>query len=85
MHKSDRIVDDSVQAYPTEAWSRRIFREQNRTSQDIGFYRGYSMNITGSWEPERVPALFVTDGMLPILGVTLLLGRSRTRADDPTI
>jgi hypothetical protein len=43
------------------------------------------MNITGSWEPERVPALFVTDGMLPILGVTLLLGRSRTRADDPTI
>jgi hypothetical protein len=64
---------------------RRIFREQNRTSQDIGIYRGYSVNITGSGEPERVPALFVTDGMLPILGVTPLLGRSRTRADDPTI
>jgi hypothetical protein len=59
--------------------------QQQLNSQDIGFYRGYSMNITGSGEPERVPALFVTDGMLPILGVTLLLGRSRTRADNPTI
>ena len=65
-----------------------IFREQGRTFQDIGLYRrglrgtGDSVNVTGIGEPERVPALGVTDGALPLLGVTPLLGRSFTREDD---
>jgi predicted permease len=64
------------------------FREQNRTFQDIGlYYTGfgaalYSANVTGRGRPEHVPALGVTDGVLPILGVTPLFGRSFTRADD---
>jgi predicted permease len=64
------------------------FREQSRTFQDIGlYYTGfgaglYSANITGHGRPEHVPALGVTDGVLPILGVTPLLGRSFTRAED---
>jgi predicted permease len=59
-----------------------ISREQNRTFQDIGLYMGRSLNITGLAEPEHVQGLDVTDGVLPILGVTPLLGRSFTRADD---
>jgi len=64
------------------------FREQSRTFQDIGlYYTGfgaslYSANVTGLGRPEHVPALGVTDEVLPILGVTPLLGRSFTRADD---
>ncbi len=64
------------------------FREQSRTFQDIGlYYTGfgaslYSANVTGVGRPEHVPALGVTDEVLPILGVTPLLGRSFTRADD---
>ncbi len=58
-----------------------IFREQNRTFQDIGLYRGDSVNITGLGEPERVPGLAVTDGLLPILGISPVFGRSFTRAD----
>jgi len=64
------------------------FREQSRTFQDIGlYYTGfgaalYSANVTGLGRPEHVPALGVTDGVLPILEVTPLLGRSFTRADD---
>jgi predicted permease len=64
------------------------FREQSRTFQDIGlYYTGfgaalYSANVTGLGRPEHVPALGVTDGVLPILGVTPLFGRSFTRADD---
>jgi MacB-like periplasmic core domain len=64
------------------------FREQSRTFQDIGlYYTGfgaglYSVNVTGLARPEHVPALGVTDGVLPILGVTPLSGRSFTRADD---
>jgi len=64
------------------------FREQSRTFEDIGLYfTGFgaavnSVNVTGLGRPENVRALGVTDGVLPILGVTPLLGRSFTRADD---
>ena len=59
-----------------------IFREQSRTFQDIGVTMGYALNVTGLGEPEHVSGLAVTDGMLPILGVTPMLGRLFTRADD---
>jgi putative ABC transport system permease protein len=59
-----------------------IFREQNRTFQDIGLYTGYSVNVTGLAEPEHAPGLNVTDGVLPILGVSPLVGRVFTRVDD---
>ena len=65
-----------------------IYREQSRTFQDIGLYdagmdsMGEPVNVTGLGEPEHVPALGVTDGVLSILGVTPLFGRSFTREDD---
>ncbi|HEV2348930.1 MAG TPA: ABC transporter permease [Terriglobia bacterium] len=59
-----------------------ISREQNRTFQDIGLYKGYSVNITGLAEPEHASGLQVTDGLLPVLGVIPILGRSFTRTDD---
>jgi predicted permease len=59
-----------------------VFREQSRTFQNIGIYDSPSVNVTGLGEPERARALRVTDGLLPLLGVTPLLGRSFTRADD---
>src|SRR5580704_8994101 len=59
-----------------------IYREQNRTFQDIGVYTGDSVNVTGVAEPEQVRALDVTDGVLPILGVPPMLGRWFTRKDD---
>jgi predicted permease len=59
-----------------------ILREQSRTFQDIGVTTGYSLNVTGMGEPEHVSGLAVTDGVLPILGTTPLLGRLFTRADD---
>jgi len=59
-----------------------IFREQGTVFQDIGLYQGDSVSVTGTAEPERVDALIVTDGMLPILGVPPMLGRVFTKADD---
>jgi predicted permease len=59
-----------------------IFREQNRTFQDVGLYMGSTVNITGGGEPEQASGLMVTDGLLPVLGATPLLGRSFTQADD---
>ena len=59
-----------------------IFRDQNRTFQDLGVYMGYTVNITGLGEPEHASGLLVTDGLLPVLGATPLLGRSFTQIDD---
>ena len=59
-----------------------IFREQNSTFQDIGLYQGDSVSVTGTAEPERVDALIVTDGTLPILGIPPMLGRVFSKADD---
>jgi predicted permease len=59
-----------------------IYREQNKTFQDIGLYDGGSVKVTGVAEPERVAALAVTDGTLPLLGIPPLLGRSFTKQDD---
>jgi predicted permease len=64
------------------------YREQSRTFQDIGLYNteigsaDQSVNVTGHGEPEHVPAQSVTASVLPILGVTPLVGRSFSLADD---
>ncbi|TAM81940.1 MAG: ABC transporter permease [Acidobacteria bacterium] len=59
-----------------------LFRDQNRTFQDVGLSTGYSVNVTGLGKPERVGSLKVTYDLLPALGATPMLGRSFTRADD---
>src|SRR6185312_4068538 len=59
-----------------------IFRDQNRTFQDIGMITGDSVSVTGVAEPEQVRAQRVTDGLLPVLGVSPMLGRGFTRQDD---
>src|SRR5882757_5833755 len=59
-----------------------IDREQSTTLQDIGVYTGDSLSITGAGQPEHVRGLDVTDGALPLLGVTPALGRLFTRQDD---
>jgi len=59
-----------------------IFREQNQSFVDVGAYQYDSVSITGVKEPEQVRALRVTDGTLPLLGVTPTLGRTFSRQDD---
>jgi putative ABC transport system permease protein len=59
-----------------------IFREQNQSFVDVGVYQYDSVSITGVAEPEQVQALRVTDGTLPLLGVTPTLGRTFSRQDD---
>ncbi|MGH9781110.1 MAG: ABC transporter permease, partial [Candidatus Acidiferrales bacterium] len=59
-----------------------VYREQNHTFQDVGLYQNDSVSVTGVAKPEQVRALNVTDGTLPILGVSPVLGRLFTRQDD---
>ena len=59
-----------------------IDREQSTTFEDIGVYDGDAVNVTGTGTPEHLRGLDVTDGTLPLLGVTPALGRLFTRKDD---
>ena len=58
------------------------YREHGRVFQDVGLFTMDTMSVTGLAEPEQVNCLFVTDGVLPILGVPPELGRWFSRADD---
>ena len=58
------------------------YRESSRVFEDIGLWDSEEVSITGRGEPERVQALWVTDGVLPILRMQPLLGRFFTKEDD---
>jgi predicted permease len=77
-------VDASLRGFAPEDYF--IFREQGRTFQDIGMYvesdTDRDVNVTGFAEPERVHALHVTYGVLSVLGIPAMLGRTFSAADD---
>src|SRR5262245_55043594 len=51
------------------------YREEGRTFEDVGLWNTGTVSVTGLAEPEEAPALFVTDGVLPMLGAQPMLGR----------
>ena len=63
-----------------------VFREQNRTFQQIGIYAetdtDRDVNVTGFAEPERVHALNVTHDVLSTLAVQPMMGRIFLPSDD---
>jgi predicted permease len=58
-----------------------IYREQARSFQSVGLWRGNSNNLTGLAEPEHVGSLVLTSEVLPMVGVQPLLGRLFSAAD----
>ena len=58
------------------------YREQAKSFTDIGIYDGGSVSVSHIAKPEQVQSLWVTDGVLPILGVQPAAGRFFTRRDD---
>jgi putative ABC transport system permease protein len=58
------------------------YRESNQVFDDIGLWTTEEVSVTGQGEPERAQALWVTNGVLPILQVPPRLGRSFTSDDD---
>lgn len=57
------------------------YRDRCRAFEDIGAWDSGLVSITGHGDPERVEALFVTDGTLPLLRVQPALGRSFSEED----
>jgi predicted permease len=59
-----------------------MLRDSAQSFQDIGLWQGGSATITGRGEPEQVETLNVTDGTLPVLGISPALGRGFSKDDD---
>lgn len=78
-HAAPGINLDNLNMSPSNYF---IYREQNQTLQDIGAYDSGRVALTGVAQPERIDTLNVTDGTLPLLGVSPFLGRIFTREDD---
>ena len=58
------------------------YAEQNRTFQSLGVWAAGSGTVTGLAEPERVSAVYVSDGALQALDVPPVLGRWLSREDQ---
>lgn len=58
------------------------YLDNQRSFEGIGVWDRREVSITGRGEPERVEALAVTDGTLPLLRVQPILGRAFTKEDD---
>ena len=79
-HRAPELGFDVFQQSPATYFT---YRKENRVFEDVGMWVPFpDVSITDRGEPERVQALYVTDGTLPILKVHPLLGRLFTKADD---
>ncbi|MEN3332443.1 MAG: hypothetical protein V7641_1808 [Blastocatellia bacterium] len=58
------------------------WREQNRVFEDIAAYDTSSLALTGSGEPEQLQGAGISHGLLEILRVSPLMGRTFTEEED---
>jgi putative ABC transport system permease protein len=59
-----------------------FIREQSRTIEAAGAYRGGQVALTGDGEAERVAGVRATTGLLQVLGARTVLGRYYTEEED---
>ncbi len=57
------------------------YRDEGKSFQDIGLWTTDTASLTGLAEPEEIRTLDTTPGVLPILGVQPLLGRTFVESD----
>jgi putative ABC transport system permease protein len=74
---SPQLPNASVTRYNYDDWRARA-----KSFSAMGAFRPASMTITGSGEPERVPAKMISANLLPLLGVAIEQGRGFSDTDD---
>ena len=80
---SDRLVVLLHQGHNPVAPANFLdWRTQTRSFADVSAAEYWTPNLTGVDEPEHIFGLRMTAGMLPMLGVTPLLGRAFTADED---
>jgi predicted permease len=69
-------------SHPLAPATYYTYREETRVFEDVGMWDDQQFAVTGLGEPEQVQGMLLTDGTLPILGATPLLGRTFSAVDD---
>jgi predicted permease len=59
-----------------------VYRDESHVFDEVSMWTSETSSVTGLAEPEEVPALLVTNRLLPILDVQPAVGRRFTPADD---
>jgi putative ABC transport system permease protein len=79
------LVSERADKFPllSASWQNyRDWQSQSTSFEEFGAVRNLTMSVTGSGEPEQVPAEMVSGNLLHLLGVQPQIGRSLTEADD---
>ncbi len=59
-----------------------LYRQGNRTFEDLAIYDEDRVNLTGDERPEQLPSATVTASLFEVLGVGPAIGRGFTEADE---
>ena len=89
-HEPDRLVNiygastkSGLTRMTVNGADHRDWLASNRVFEDIALYRSLgNFNLTGAGEPERLLAARLAANVLPVLGVSPVLGRGFTEAED---
>ena len=72
----------STERYPFQLAEFCDHREGNRTLQSMAAYAGWSANLTGTGDAERIQGMRATANLFELLGTKAMLGRPLIPADD---
>src|SRR4051812_21365355 len=67
---------------PVSARGFRDYRDKTSSFESVAVESGFGANLTGTGDPERVPAVRVSGDWFHVLGVQPLVGRALGRDDD---
>src|SRR6202011_767380 len=69
---------------PVNAMHFLEWRKTARSFSEMALLGGTTFNLTGTGEPERIPAARVSPGLFPMLGIQARLGRTFLNEEDQT-
>ena len=72
----------STDRYPFQLPEFCDYRDGSRTLQSMAAYAGWSANLTGTGDAERIQGMRATANLFELLGAKAMLGRSLIPADD---
>ena len=67
---------------PVNAMHFRQWRKETHSFDQLALLGGVTFNLTGTGEPERIPAARVTPNLFPMLGIQTQLGRTFLEEED---
>jgi len=78
MDNRQMSMNEDIHSYPNFV----DYREQNKVFDRLAAYRGASLNLTGTGEPERILGAASTASLFEVMKVSPIMGRAFTAEED---